>query len=57
MPSNGVWIVVLVLGQTFLKKFSNSGLLFVVLGCGGLVPVVAVPVSGVPVGMWLFAGL
>ena len=64
VPLKGVWIVVLVLGWTLSKKFSNSGLLFVVLICCGFVPVVAVPGSGggvavgwYPVRMWLPVGL
>ena len=40
VPLNGVWIAVLVLGWTFSKRFSNSGLLFVVFGSSRLVPVV-----------------
>ena len=64
VPLKGVWIAVLVLGWMLSKKFSNSGLLFVVLICCGFVPVVAVPGSGgsvavgwYPVRMWLPVGL
>ena len=63
-PLKGVWIVVLVPGWRFSKKFSNNGLLFVVPVCCGFVPVVVVPGSGgcvtvgwYPVGMWLPVGL
>ena len=63
-PLKAVWIMVLVLGWRFSKKFSNNGLLLVVPVCCGFVPVVVVPGSGggvavawYPVGMWLPVGL